>query len=108
MVNIKHDALCALKQNALVIGFGCRQKAPALSGKGQKLVTHSKKIGIDRLGIGLWLTSRACVSRVMHREGNLAYSTVCLWLVMMVVVQDVLMAGSCSANDPSPQASVQP
>jgi hypothetical protein len=57
---------------------------------------------------GLWLTSRACVSHVMHREGNLAYSTVCLWLVMMVVVQDVLMAGSCSANEPSPQASVQP
>ncbi len=68
MVNIKHYALSALKQNTLIIGSSRRQKAPALPGKGQKLVTHGQKIAIDCLGIGLWLTSRRQPNIMMRHQ----------------------------------------
>lgn len=41
---------------------------------------------------GLWLASRACVRHVMRREGGMAYSSACLWLLVMVASHDVLMA----------------
>ena len=41
----------------------------------------------------LWLTSRACVGYVMQRGDSMAYSTACMWFAVMVMLQDVLMAG---------------
>jgi len=41
---------------------------------------------------GLWLASRACVEHVMRGQGAMAYSSACLWLVVMVLAHDLLMA----------------
>ena len=68
MVNIKHYPLGALKQNAFIIGPGRRQKAPALPGKSQKLVTHCQKISIDGLGICRWLTGSGQPNIMMRHQ----------------------------------------
>ena len=41
---------------------------------------------------GLWLASRACAEHVMRRQGSMAYSSACLWLLVVVLAHDLLMA----------------
>ena len=63
----------------------------------QRLMAHEKSMMSSlQMGVavgGLWLASRACVEHVMRGQGAMAYSSACLWLVVMVLAHDLLMAG---------------
>jgi hypothetical protein len=63
----------------------------------QRLLAREKSMMSSlQMGVavgGLWLASRACVEHVMRGQGAMAYSSACLWLVVMVLAHDLLMAG---------------
>ena len=62
----------------------------------QRLLAREKSMMSSlQMGVavgGLWLASRACVEHVMRGQGAMAYSSACLWLVVMVLAHDLLMA----------------
>jgi hypothetical protein len=57
----------------------------------QRLLAREKSMMSSlQMGVavgGLWLASRACVEHVMRGQGAMAYSSACLWLVVMVLAR---------------------